>query len=611
MKLHLAAGFAAASLAAQAQVAPPALDKVSDPVLVTASRLATASVTLRDAVVITREDIEAAGPVTLGELLQRRAGVELRATGGPGQPESIFIRGAGSAQTLVLVDGMRVGSATAGTTPVEHIPLEMIERIEVVKGPLSSLYGSDAIGGVIQVFTRGKTVPHVFASAAYGTDKDRRVSAGLSTADQDTRVSLSAGYRAVDARSASNPDAGPFVYNPDRDPFANAFVDLHAAQRLWTGETLELDAFSSRAKTHFDSGPSTDDISVETVSGAKFSSSTHFTDWWSSRITVGEGDDKLVVTGAFPDRFETRQLQAAWTNEVPLRDGRAILGAETVRQKILFDAEATPFALDHRETNSVFAGANETYGGQRLEASVRRDEDSQFGTRNTGSASYGVEWTPEVLLAATYARGFRAPTFFDLYGPTSSFYHPNPALEPETSRSYEISATLSKALGARWRLSAFDNRYGNLIVYDAAQLTVLNVARARARGAELSVDAAWLGARWRAALTAQRPRDEDTGLRLQGRAERHGSLDVERAFGPVSAGITVLASGPRFDSANEDPATRLGGYTVVDLRVRYALDKHWSVQLSAANVADKRYGTVVGYDSPRRSVLLGVTFESF
>jgi len=611
MKLHFAAGIAAAaSLAAQGQLAPTPIDKIADPMVVTASRLATGTVTLRDAVIITREDIEAAGPISLGELLQRRAGVELRATGGPGQPESIFIRGAGSAQTLVLVDGMRVGSATAGTTPVEHIPLDMIERIEVVKGPLSSLYGSDAIGGVIQVFTRQKTVPHLFASAGYGTDKDRRVSAGISTADPDTRLSLSAGYRAVDARSASNPSSGPFVYNPDRDPFDNAFVDLHASQRMWTGENLELTAFSSRARTHFDSGPSSDDLSVETVSGAKLSSSMNFTDWWSSRISVAEGDDKLVVSGSFPDRFETRQLQASWINEMPLRDGRAVLGAETVRQKILFDAGATPFALDHRDTNSVFAGANESYGGQRLETSVRRDEDSQFGTRNTGSASYGIEWMPGVLISATYARGFRAPTFFDLYGPTSSFYHPNPNLEPETSRSREVSATLA-ALGARWRLSAFDNRYENLIVYDFTQLTVLNVARARALGAELSVEANWLGAHWRAAATAQRPRDEDTGLRLQARAERYGSLDVDRAFGALSAGLTVLASGPRFDSPDEDPATRLGGYTVVDARLRYAINPKWSVQLTAANIGDKRYSTVQGYDAPHRSVLLSVRFESF
>src|SRR5204863_5813633 len=136
-----------------------------DPVVVTASRGLSAQTTLRDVTVITREELDAAGPLSLGEVLQNLAGVELRATGGPGQPQGLFIRGAGTAQTLVLVDGMRVGSATVGTTSIENIPLEMIERIEVVKGPLSSLYGPEAIGGVIQVFTRGKDVPHLFASA--------------------------------------------------------------------------------------------------------------------------------------------------------------------------------------------------------------------------------------------------------------------------------------------------------------------------------------------------------------------------------------------------------------------------------------------------------------
>lgn len=612
MKALIVAALAAASLPARAQLADTPIEKFADPVMVTASRLATANVTLRDATVITRDEIEAAGPITLGELLQRKAGVELRAAGGPGQPQSIFIRGAGSAQTLVLIDGLRAGSASVGTTSIEHIPLEMIERIEVVKGPLSSLYGSDAIGGVIQVFTRGKTVPHLFASVSYGTDNDRRVSAGLTTVDQGTLVSLSGGYRAVDARSASSPRSGPFVYNPDRDPYDDSFFNLHASHALWTGEKLELDAFTTHAHTHFDSGPSTNDQSTETVSGARLSSSTNFTDWWSSRLTIGQGEDKLLVSGAFPDRFETRQLQGAWINEMPLRDGRLLVGAETVRQKIFFDAEATPFAMDHRETNGVFAGANETYGGQRLEASVRWDDDSQFGQHTTGSVSYGLELSPNMLLAGTYARGFRAPTFYDLYGPTSDFYHPNPDLEPERSRSYEISFTVANAAAARWRLSAFDNHYDNLIAYSFEDLTVLNVARARARGVEASVEAGWLGARWKGSVTAQRPTDDDTGARLQGRAERYGTIEVDRPFaGAWSAGLTVFASGPRFDSTTEDPSTRLGGYTVADARVRYTIGKRWSVQLTAANLFDKRYETAMGYDAPRRSVLLGVRFESF
>ncbi len=560
---------------------------------------------------ITRDEIENAGNISLGELLQRKAGIELRATGGPGQPQSIFIRGAGSAQTLVLVDGLRVGSATVGTTPIEQIPLEMIERIEVVKGPLSSLYGSDAIGGVIQVFTRGKTVPHFFTSVAYGTENDRRISAGLTAAEGDTRVSLSGGYRAVDARSASNPNSGPFVYNPDRDPYDNAFFTLHTGQKLWNGEELGFDVFTTNAHTHFDSGPDTDDRSKETVSGARLSSSTLFADWWSSKLVLGWGDDKLSITGSFPDRFETQQLQLSWINEVPLRDGKLMLGAETLRQEIRFDEAVTPFTKDHRETNSVFAGAHESYMGQRVEGSVRYDDDSQFGGNTTGSLTYGIEWTPGSVLAGTYARGFRSPTFFDLYGPPSSFYVPNPDLHPERSKSYELSVTWGDAASGRWRLAAFDNRYEDLITFDSARMMQVNVARAQARGVEGTVEAQWLQATWKASVTVQRPHDEDTGSRLQGRAEKYGSIDVSRTFGTWTVGATVLASGDRFDSTNEDPASHLGGYTVLDARVRYAIAPKWIVEVVATNLTDKHYETVVGYDAPRRGVMLNVRFESF
>src|SRR5688572_24413189 len=216
--LRLAGLASLAALGTQAQMLPPVTSNA--PLLVTATRSFEAAGTLRDALVITRAELDAAGPLSLGEYLERRAGVELRATGGPGQPQGLFIRGAGSAQTLVLVDGLRVGSATVGTTAIEHIPLEMIERIEVVKGPLSSLYGSDAIGGVVQVFTRGKQVPHLFASAAYGSDNDRRIAAGASAVDGDTAMSLSLGGRKVDSPSATNPRAG-FLHDPDRDAHEN------------------------------------------------------------------------------------------------------------------------------------------------------------------------------------------------------------------------------------------------------------------------------------------------------------------------------------------------------------------------------------------------------
>ena len=613
MKTLRIAGLAGlASLGAHAQFAAPlAVQQSVDPVVVTASRGTNPATTMRDAVVITREDLDAAGPLSLAEVLQRRAGIELRATGGPGQPQTLFIRGAGTAQTLVLVDGMRLGSATVGTTSIEHIPLEMIERIEVVKGPMSSLYGPEAIGGVVQIFTRGKGVPHFFVTTSYGTDSDKRISAGISTADDVNKLTLSAGVRSVDARSATNPRN--FFYNADRDPYDNAFFNLRASHRLWQGETLELEAFTTRSRTHFDNGPGdANERNDQAISGVKVSSSTEFTPGWTSKLTLGQGRDRLAIRAEFPNSIETRQDQATWLNEFKTPRGSIVAGLETLRQEVVSDDTANPFTQTRRDINSGFVGATEVWDGHRFEASARRDEDDQFGSRNTGSVSYGWDWPSVARLSGTYAKGFRAPTFFDLYGPSfEGFYVPNPNLQPEHSKSYEITLRSDPAAAAQWRLTAFDHRFENLIVYSFEQSTVLNVASARVRGLEAALEWRVWETRVRAALTAQRPRDDATGKRLQGRAQRYGTLDATRDFGSWTAGIGLLASADRFDSTNESPESRLGGYAVVDARLRYAIDKRWSVELTATNLFDRRYESAVGYDAPRRAVMLALRFESF
>ncbi|MBC8023327.1 MAG: TonB-dependent receptor [Burkholderiales bacterium] len=608
MKSMSIAGIAGlAAFGAQAQTPfAIAFQQTADPVVVTASRGLTPMPTLRDTVVITRDDIEAAGPLSLGELLQRRAGLELRAVGGPGQPQTLFIRGAGTAQTLVLVDGMRVGSATVGTTSIEHIPLEMIERIEVVKGPLSSLYGPEAIGGVIQVFTRGRLGPHLFVNAGFGSEKDRRASAGIVTEDGALRLALAMGVREVDARSATNPRA--FGYNPDRDPHRNAFANVKLSHKLWQGETVEIDAFTTRSRTHFDAGPG-DDRNNHAISGAKLTSANEITPWWSARVSVAQGRDRLDISGSFPGFLETRQDQGAWVNELAIPAGKIIVGAETIRQKVRSD-DGTPFSTTRRDTDSVFAGVNEAYAGHRFEASARRDKDDQFGSRNTGSTSYGFDFPPWGRLSATYARGFRAPTFFDLYGPSFPGVQSNPDLVPEQSRSTEYALQSAIASTMRWKLSTFDHRFENLIVFSALEGKPINVARARARGAEIEGEATWWSTRWRASFTAQRPRDEDTGKRLQGRAERFGSVNASRTFGAWTVSAGVIASGARYDSTNEAPATRLPGYALVDARVRYAFAKFWSAEVSAVNLADRQVESAVGYDAPRRGIFLKVTFQA-
>ena len=184
----------------------------------------------------------------------------------------------------------------------------------------------------------------------------------------------------------------------------------------------------------------------------------------------------------------------------------------------------------------------------------------------------------------------------------------NPDLRPEKSSSRELSVRSDAKSALRWRLTAFDNRIDDLIAYVFP--TVENVKRARIRGLEATVDAAWLGVRWRATLAAQRPRDEDTGKLLQGRAQRFGTFEAAYGLREWTLAAGLSASGERFDSTNESADSRLPGYATVFARASYRLDRKWALELTAANLFDKRYESAVGYDAPRRSVFLNLRFDT-
>lgn len=608
MRIPALSGSVLLSAAALAQPAPPATPV--EGLVVTATRIAQrADEALRDVVVITREDIERAGPITLQELLAREALVEFRGTGGAGQPAGLFLRGANSAQTLVLVDGLRVSSATVGTTAVQSLPLAMIERIEVVKGPLSSLYGADAMGGVIQVFTRASQKPRLTASIAAGNERDYASSAGFTAIEGNTTVSFSAGARRYDAPTATNPRA--FCHDPDRDRHDLEFASTEVLTRLWQGEVISLSGFVSRGRTRFDGCPDeqgrfADDRNEQTLAGARVSSSNVILPGWSSRLSAGEGRDRIDITGSYASRYETRQQQLSWVNTFTVPAGTVLVGVEGVRQQVL---STDAFSQTERDTRSVFVGINERWGGQRLEASARRDEDDQFGARTTGSASVGGTWPGVALISSTWGKSFRAPTFYDLYGPASDYYVPNPALRPERGESTELS--MRSPPGARWpwRVTAFDHRIEDLITYVFP--TMENVRRARIRGVETTLEGSvWWGVRMKGSLAAQRPRDEDTGAPLQGRADRFGRLEASRAFGAWSVLGGITASGERYDASRPSPASRLPGYAIADLAVRYAPSPRWRLALTGANLFDKRYEHAIGYSAPGRQIQLSASFTA-
>ncbi len=584
----------------------PAAQAASEPtsrlgaVIVTATRTEQPiDQTLSQSVVISREDIERAGTLTLAEILQRFAGLEIRSNGGAGQPASVFMRGANSNHTLVLVDGLRVNSATAGATALEHIPIENIERIEVVRGGLSGLYGADALGGVIQVFTRKDAKPRLDASFGTGAPSATRLAVGIASTEKSTALVFDAGINDTRGASATNPRVPFGLYNPDRDPYRQSFASIRIAQTLWQGETVTLSAWQSRGEANYDSGPGKAK-NTQTLKGAQLISENTLGPNWNSRLSVGRTEDDSFADEPFGGRFATRHEQASWLNTFKTPYGHMNAGAEFRREKV----EATvAYTTATRETASVFAGYLERLYGGQFEFSVRRDEVDGKERKNTGSFAYGYDLTPTLRAHVRGARAFRMPSYNDLYYPGFS----NPDLKAEDADQREAGL---RGSFSGWNVGAvrFSNQIRGLIavVYNAAtdSFSLTNIGRADIRGWEYDVAGRTMGVHVRASLTHQKPLDRDTGKQLRSRARLFGSVDLTTTRGAWSYGVNIAGAGHRFDSRTEDAATRMGGYVLLSANAGYQVDKRWKLEVTGNNLTNKRYDLAQGYETPRRSVFV-------
>ncbi len=577
----------------------------TDAVVVTAQRVAKAAEeTLAQITIINREEIESVGLISLADLLQRRAGVEIRSTGGPGQPSGVFIRGASSTHTLVLVDGLRVGSSSAGSTAFENIPLDLIERIEVVKGARSALYGSDAIGGVIQIFTRADRAkqPVLRADVSTGSYGTAVINAGYTTNINNTSVAIEAGYQRVNAPSATNPGAGSYTYNPDRDAYENTHYSLKLLQRLWQGETVALRLWQSLGKTKFDDGPTGDPSNKQTLTGVSLVSENQLANFWKSHLVIGQTSDDIKTTSSYPSTFKTTQNQYSWQNDLITPAGAASFGIERREEKL---SGTTSYSTSKRITNAAFASLEQKVDAQTLAVNARYDHEAQFGNRTTGSATWGYQlWKDELIYLST-ATAFHAPSFNDLYYPGYS----NPTLKPERSKTIEYGwRVTSKAY--RLNLAVFENRIKDLITFDGTTNQPQNTNSARIRGWELGIDTALLGLDWRGRVTVQKPIDTATNFQLRNRAKVYGTLGASKTIGTWDIGIDAVASDARFDSANQAPQSRLVGYALFNTHVRYRPDREWTIELAGNNITNQNYTLVKGYNQLGRQLQLTIRYQT-
>ncbi|ASJ26286.1 TonB-dependent receptor domain-containing protein [Laribacter hongkongensis] len=598
--------------------AAPATEVAETVVTATRTPVQAASLT-RDVSVITRDDIARAGPTSLPELLSREAGIEFASNGGDGRQSSLFIRGTNSNQSVVLIDGVRVVSATTGATALEQIPLEQIECIEIVRGPVSGLYGADAIGGVVQVFTRkGRGAPAPHLSLAAGNDGTWRVGAGIGGVVGDTSFAVDVTHRTTDGGfSATNRDN--FNYNPDEDGYRNTAYSVRVSHLLAEGHEVGFNAFQAFGRAQYDANQDLtgqiNDIQKNRVQANSVYLKNQLTERWHSTLTLSQAVDRSEnftprnPWGPDYGRFKTTQDTLTWQNDLALgAAGQLTAGYEHQKQKVSSTQE---FTVSNRQNNAVFAGWNGEFGASLLNASLRHDNNSQFGGKTTGTLGYGYRVNEAVKLTANWGTAFRVPTFNDLYWPDDgNGYVGNPNLKPESSRNAEVGAELSGALG-KLKLAAFENRVDDLINgYDCSggfPCTSSNVNKATIKGVSLTGSTVLAGTTLRGNVNWQDPRDDITDKRLTYRSEWYGTLDVSRPFDQLTLGSTLRVAGSRYaDSGN---TKELGGYALVDLYADYALNPTTRLFARVNNAFDRDYTQLAGYNTAGREWLVGVNWQ--
>lgn len=580
-----------------------------DAVVVTATRTAiTTDAALAPVDVIDRDAIARSQAGSLGELLRGRAGINLSNQGGTGKLSTLFVRGAESDHVLVLVDGVRIGSATSGLASFQDLPVAMIDRIEIVRGPRSSLYGSDAIGGVIQIFTRrdrGEAANFRFHVGA-GSHGRREGGVGVGGSAGRGWFGVDAAFQSTDGidacRGAGFPVfAGCFVDGQtDRDGYRNHSFSARGGMDIGESVTLEAHALYVSGHNEYD-GSFVDNSDIrQQALGAQlhWKASEHV----DLRFNVGsnlDASDNFI--GSVPNGdFASRRNSASVQADIALADAQLLtLGVDWLHDRVDSD---TAYDDTRRGNRAAFAQYQGTFGSHDVQLALRRDDNDQFGGETTGTAAWGLNFADAWRVTASYGTAFKAPTFNELYYPFFS----NPALRPESSKTYEVGLAW-RGKTTRVHLDAFNTDVKDLIAYNATLFLPDNIEEARLRGAELRVDSKLFGWDLGASASWLDPQDRRSGRDLPRRARETARLELDRGFGKFRLGFTGVAEGDRYDDLAN--VRRMGGFATLDVRGEYAVATDWTLQARVANVFDKSYETAAFYNQPGREYFVTLRFR--
>ena len=505
--------LAALTAAALSPVLSAEEAKRLDTVQVTASRaLQPIRVDLASSTVLDRTAIVASQAPDLIDLLARQPGVDVSRVGGPGSASTLFLRGGNSNHALVLVDGVRVNSAQQGLYDFAHLPLERIERIEIIRGPRAALWGSDALAGVIQIFTRDPGAH----SASLQVGSLGRYGTSGQLGWQGERASLGVGFGHAGSRGINASLPGSFGFDPDLDGYRNDNLAL-AGRTDWGQQHIEGRFTRTLGRVQFDQGQ-TDARSRQAGVGLGGALAQH----WLHQISLGDSSEDLLTQSSFGNRFTSRRQQADWLHDLALGTRQALLvGINLTREEASSrDATGTTVYAADRDNTGIFIGWRGRHAGQRWELVARHDDNSQFGTTTTASAAWGWTLGAGLDLRANWGQGFRAPSTNELYSPGfGGFFAGNPALRPERSSSREVALAWTGSHSAL-AVSLYRSEVAGLIQFAGPLFRAGNVQQARLEGFELGFDHGWEKLQLSGNLGWQDARNALTGQPLLRRAAR-------------------------------------------------------------------------------------------
>jgi len=620
-------------LAATAQTtAPDAVVPTLRDIVVTPSRTAEPLAdAIGDVTVIGPKQLAEARGDSIAEIIGRQPGVQFTTTGGPQTVSSLYLRGANPSQTLVLIDGMRATELLSGGTRLESIDPALVERVEILRGAASSLYGSDAIGGVVNIITKKGAQDRplsAWANLGYGTHDTFKASLGISGAHAGWDYSLSAsaasskGFDVMRRHFANGGTTDGWGHYADKDGYTSQGWSGTLGYRWAPGHHIGLAAYSSNL--HADSDGTEDNFPWATEDNVRnlvrqqaysLTSTDQITNIWESVLRFGWTRDSLdyrrPTDGSFVHSSLKRTL--SWQHNLQLQpEHRISVLAERLEERINSD-----FSYDQtsRDINSVALIYKGRFDRLHTQASVRNDNYTDHGNQTTGGLGLDFDLTDSWQVGIAGSTGFRAPTFADLYQDyPAAFYKGNPDLKPEKSRNIEAHVQYRDD-ATSLRLIVYQNKVRNLIVNVSDPVTwwtsPQNIAKATLRGLTLTGEHKLGNTTLRASADLLDPRVNEPkpadGLTLPYRARQVFHLGVEHRIQALKLGAEYQYTGNRY--ADVDNKTRLGGYSLVNLTAAYDFSKSLGVQVRWNNVLDKDYVQVDGYNTPGSNVFVNLSWR--